>query len=266
MPVEVLGFEGIPNAGDPLQVVEDERTARGFSSKRQELQRFEDAKNIRKITLDNLYDTISDGEIQELKVIIKGDVQGSVEALRASLERLSTKEVRLSVIQALPGAINEGDVDLASASNAILIGFNVRPTPKAKSLADQEKVDIRRYNIIYRVVEDMQKAMEGLLKPDTKEEVIADVEVREVFKISKTGVIAGCYVRSGVVKRSASVNVIRSDTVIHTGKIASLRRFKDDVKEVTASFECGISIEGFDDIKTGDEFEIFEMVEVVRKL
>jgi translation initiation factor IF-2 len=266
MPVEVLGFEGIPNAGDPLQVVEDEKIARSFSAKRQELKRFEDAKNIRKITLDNLYDTISDGEIQELKVIIKGDVQGSVEALRASLEKLSTKEVRLVVIQSLPGAINEGDVDLASASNAILIGFNVRPTPKAKSLADQEKVDIRRYNIIYRVVEDMQKAMEGLLKPDTKEEVTADVEVREVFKISKLGVIAGCYVRSGTVKRSASINVIRNDTVIHTGKIASLRRFKDDVKEVAANFECGISLEGFNDIKVGDEFEVFEIVEVIRKL
>jgi translation initiation factor IF-2 len=266
MPVEVLGFEGIPNAGDPLQVVEDEKTARSFSAKRQELKRFEDAKNIRKITLDNLYDTISDGEIQELKVIIKGDVQGSVEALRASLEKLSTKEVRLAVIQSLPGAINEGDVDLASASNAILIGFNVRPTPKAKSLADQEKVDIRRYNIIYRVVEDMQKAMEGLLKPDTKEEIIANVEVREVFKISKTGVIAGCYVHNGTVKRGASVNVIRNDTVIYTGKIASLRRFKDDVKEVAASFECGMSIEGFDDIKAGDEFEVFEIVEIVRKL
>jgi translation initiation factor IF-2 len=266
MPVEVLGFEGIPNAGDPLQVVDDEKVARSFSAKRQELKRFEDAKNIRKITLDNLYDTINDGAIQELKVIIKGDVQGSVEALRASLEKLSTKEIRLAVIQALPGAINEGDVDLASASNAILIGFNVRPTAKAKALADQEKIDIRRYNVIYRVVEDMEKAMEGMLKPDTKEETIADVEVREVFKISKTGVIAGCYVRSGAVKRSASVNVIREDTVIYTGKIASLRRFKDDVKEVAAGFECGMSIEGFDDIKTGDEFEVFEIVEVARKL
>ncbi|MDR0382395.1 MAG: translation initiation factor IF-2 [Spirochaetaceae bacterium] len=266
MPVEVLGFEGIPNAGDPLQVVEDEKTARGFSAKRQELKRFEDAKNIRKITLDNLYDTISDGAIQVLKVIIKGDVQGSVEALRASLEKLSTKEVRLAVIQALPGAINEGDIDLASASNAILIGFNVRPTPKAKALAEQEKVDIRRYNIIYRVVEDMQKAMEGMLKPDTKEEIIADVETREVFKISKIGVIAGCYVRSGTVKRGASLNVIRGDTVIHTGKIASLRRFKDDVKEVSAGFECGIIVDGFDDIKLGDEFEVFETVEIARKL
>jgi translation initiation factor IF-2 len=266
MPVEVLGFEGIPDAGDPLQVVEDEKIARSFSAKRQELKRFEDAKNVRKITLDNLYATISDGEIQELKVIIKGDVQGSVEALRSSLEKLSTKEIRLNVIQALPGAINEGDVDLAIASNAIIIGFNVRPTPKAKILADSEKVDIRKYNIIYKAVEEIKQAMEGMLKPDTKEEVIAQVEVREVFKVPKIGAVAGSYVQSGVVKRSASVNVIREAIVIHTGKIASLRRFKDDVREVAANFECGIGLEGFDDIKTGDQFEVFEIVEVARKL
>jgi translation initiation factor IF-2 len=266
MPVEVLGFEGIPNAGDPLQVVEDEKNARGISAKRQELKRFENAKNVRKITLDNLYDTISDGEIQELKVIIKGDVQGSVEALRSSLEKLSTKEIRLNVIQALPGAINEGDVDLAIASNAIIIGFNVRPTPKAKMLADSEKVDIRKYNIIYRAVEEIKQAMEGMLKPDTKEEVIAQVEVRETFKVPKAGTIAGCYVLSGLVKRSASVNVIREAIVVHTSKITSLRRFKDDVREVAASFECGIGLEGFDDIQTGDQFEVFEIVEVARKL
>jgi translation initiation factor IF-2 len=266
MPVEVLGFEGIPDAGDPLQVVDDEKSARGISAKRQELKRFEDAKNVRKITLDNLYDTISDGEIQELKVIIKGDVQGSVEALRSSLEKLSTREIRLNVIQALPGAINEGDVDLAIASNAIIIGFNVRPTPKAKLLADSEKVDIRKYNIIYKAVEEIKQAMEGMLKPDTKEEVIAQVEVRETFKVPKAGIIAGCYVQSGLVKRSASINVIREAIVIHTGKISSLRRFKDDVREVAANFECGIGIEGFDDIQTGDQFEVFEIVEVARKL
>lgn len=266
MPVEVLGFEGIPNAGDPLQVVEDEKTARAISMKRQELKRFEDAKNLKKITLDNLYDTISDGEIQELKVIIKGDVQGSVEALRSSLEKLSTKEVRLNVIQALPGAINEGDVDLAAASNAIIIGFNVRPTPQAKALADQEKVDIRKYNIIYKAVEEIQQAMEGMLKPDMKEEVIGTVEVRETFKVPKVGTIAGCYVLTGVVKRSASVNVIREGIVVHSGKIASLKRFKDDAREVAAGYECGIGLEGFDDIKVGDQFEVFEMVEVARKL
>ncbi|GHU80572.1 hypothetical protein FACS189468_0730 [Spirochaetia bacterium] len=266
MPVEVLGFEGIPNAGDPLQVVEDEKIARGVSSKRQELKRFEDAKNIKKITLDNLYDTISDGAIQELKVIIKSDVQGSAEALRSSLEKLSNKEVRLNVIQALPGAINEGDVDLAIASNAIIIGFNVRPTPKAKVLADQEKVDVRKYNVIYKAVEEIQQALEGMLKPDTKEEVIATVEVRDTFKTPKFGVIAGCYVLTGTVKRSASVNVIREEIVIHTGKIASLRRFKDDAREVAAGYECGIGLEGFDGVQVGDQFEVFEIIEVARKL
>jgi translation initiation factor IF-2 len=173
-------------------VVEDEKIARGFSSKRQELKRYEDAKNVRKITLDNLRETINDGAIQELKVIIKADVQGSAEALRSSLEKLSTGEVRLHVIQALPGAINEGDVDLAVASNAIIIGFNVRPVPKAKALADQEKVDIRRYNIIYKAVEEIQQAMEGMLKPETREDVIATVEVRNTFNVPRVGTIAGC--------------------------------------------------------------------------
>ena len=179
------------------------------------MKRFEDAKNLKKITLDNLYDTIHDGEVQELKVIIKGDVQGSVEAVKASLEKLSTKEIRLNVIQALPGAINEGDVNLASASNAIIIGFNVRPTPQAKALADSEKVDIRKYNIIYKAVEEIQQAMEGMLKPDTKEETIGTVEVRDTFKVPKIGTIAGCYVLTGTVKRSASVNVIREGIVVH---------------------------------------------------
>jgi translation initiation factor IF-2 len=266
MPVEVLGFEGIPDAGDPLQVVEDEKVARGFSAKRQELKRFESSKNITKVTLDNLYDTIHEGAIQELKVIIKSDVHGSAEALRSSLEKLTNNEVRLNVIQALPGAINEGDVDLAIASNAIIIGFNVRPVPKAKVLADQEKVDIRRYNVIYKAVEEIQQAMEGMLKPETKEEITASVEVREIFKVPKVGNIAGCYVLTGTVKRSASVHLIRDEIVIHTGKIASLRRFKDEAREVAAGFECGVGLEGFDDIQVGDQFEVFEMVEVARKL
>jgi translation initiation factor IF-2 len=266
MPVEVLGFEGIPNAGDPLQVVSDERVAREYSSKRQELKRFEDAKTIRKITMDNLHDMISDGAIQELKVIIKADVQGSAEALKSSLEKLGTKEIRLHVIQALPGPVNEGDVDLAIASNAIIISFNVRPLPKAKILADQEKVDIRKYNIIYKAVEEIKQAMEGMLKPDTKEETIATVEVRDTFKVPKIGTIAGCYVLTGIVKRNCTVNVIRDQIVIHSGKIASLKRFKDDAREVAAGYECGIGLEGFDDIKTGDQLEIIETVEVARKL
>jgi len=266
MPIEVLGFEGIPNAGDPLQVVGDEKIARSISSKRQELKRFEDSKTVRKITLDNLHDTINEGAIQELKVIIKADVQGSAEALRSSLEKLSTREIRLHVIQALPGAINEGDVDLSIASNAIIIGFNVRPVPKAKALADQEKVEIRRYNVIYKAVEEIQQAMEGMLKPETKEEIIATVEVRDTFKTPKFGVVAGCYVLTGTVKRSASIHIIRDDIEIYTGKIGSLRRFKDDVKEVAAGFECGIGLEGYDDVKVGDQFEVFEMVEIARKL
>jgi translation initiation factor IF-2 len=209
---------------------------------------------------------ISDGEIQELKVIIKADVQGSAEALRSSLEKLSTKEIRLHVIQALPGAINEGDVDLAIASNAIIIGFNVRPIPKAKILADQEKVDIRKYNVIYKAVEEIEQAMEGMLKPDTREEVIATVEVRDIFKTPKFGVVAGCYVLTGTVKRSASLNIIRDGIVLHSGKIGSLRRFKDDVREVAAGFECGLGIENFDGVQTGDQFEVYEIVEVARKL
>ncbi|MDR0706425.1 MAG: translation initiation factor IF-2 [Treponema sp.] len=266
-PIEVTGFDaGIPNAGDPFQVVEDERFARDVSAKRQELKRSEDAKNVKKITLENLRDTISEGEIQELKVIIKSDVQGAAEALRSSLERLSTKEVRLSVIQALPGAINEGDVELASASKAILIGFNVRPVPKAKALADQERVDIRKYNIIFKAVEEIQQAMEGLLKPELKEETLGTVEVRDTFKTPKFGAIAGCFVLTGVIKRTAKVHVIRDNAEIYTGKIGSLRRFKDDVKEVAAGFECGLGIEGFNDIQVNDQLEIFEMVEVARKL
>ena len=266
MPVEVLGFEGIPNAGDPLQVVSDEKKAREFSSKRQELKRFEDAKTIKKITMENIHDMISDGAIQELKVIIKADVQGSAEALKSSLEKLSTKEIRLHVIQALPGPVNEGDVDLAIASNAIIISFNVRPLPKAKTLAEQEKVDIRKYNIIYKAVEEIKQAMEGMLTPDTKDEVIATVEVRETFKVPKIGTIAGCYVLTGNVKRSCTVNVIRDQIVIHSGKIASLKRFKDDAREVAAGYECGIGLEGFDDIKIGDNLEVIETVQIARKL
>ncbi|GHU37125.1 hypothetical protein FACS1894172_20440 [Spirochaetia bacterium] len=266
MPIEVTGLEGIPNAGDPIQVVDDERTARSIAAKRQELKRFEDAKSFTKITLDNLHDKISNESTAELKVIIKSDVQGSAEALRSSLEALSTKEVRLTVIQALPGAINEGDVELAVASNAIVIGFNVRPVPKAKMLADQEKIEIRKYNVIFKAVDEIRQAMEGMLKPDTKENIIATVEVRQTFHTPKFGTIAGCYILTGTVKRSASVNIIRDHVVIHTGKIGSLRRIKDDVREVAAGFECGIGFENFDNIQVSDQLEVFEIIEVARKL
>ena len=267
MPVEILGLEGMPNAGDPFQVTESERMARQISLKRQELKRFENAQNVKKVTLDNLYETITDGEVLELKVIIKGDVQGSVEALKQSLEKLSTREIRLNVIHASAGAINDSDVMLAAAdSNAIIIGFNVRPTPQAKALAEQEKVDIRKYNVIYKAVEEIQQAMEGMLSPDIKENVIGMAEIRSVIKVPKVGNIAGSYVLEGSVKRSSTVHLIRDGIVVFSGKLASLRRFKDDVKEVAAGYECGIALENFNDIKVGDQLEIIETVEVARKL
>ena len=266
-PVEVLGMAEMPNAGDPFQVTETEREARDISAKRQELKRFEDAKAVKKVTLENFTDTIKNSQIAELKVIIKADLQGSAEALKASLEKLSTKDIRLSVIHSSAGAINESDVTLAAAdSNAIIIGFNVRPTPKAKILADQEKVDIRKYNIIYKCVEEIQAAMEGMLRPDTKEQTIGGVEVRNTFKVPKVGLIAGCYVTDGCVKKNAFVNLVRDGIVKFTGKISSLRRFKDDVKEVATGFECGIGLENWQDIQVGDHLEIFDYIEIARKL
>jgi translation initiation factor IF-2 len=257
----------MPNAGDPFQVTDSEKTARAISSKRQELKRFEDAKSVKKVTLDNLYETIDAGECLELKVIIKSDVQGSAEALKQSLEKLSTRDVRLNVIHASAGAINESDVMLAATdSNALIIGFNVRPTPKARVLAETEKVDIRKYNVIYKAVEEITLAMEGMLKPDVKEEIIGMLEVRETFKVPKIGLIAGSYVLSGTIKRTSSVNIIRDGIVIHSGKVTSLKRFKDDAKEVNAGYECGVGVDTWQDIKVGDQFEVFEYVEVARKL
>ena len=267
-PVEVLGIENMPNAGDPFQVTESEKDARAFAAKRQELKRFEDAKAVKKVTLDNLYSTIEASEVKEFKVIIKADLQGSAEALKASLEKLSTKEIRLSVIHSSAGAINESDVTLAAAdSNAIIIGFNVRPTPKAKALAEQEKVEIRKYNIIYKCVEEIQQAMEGMLQPDTKEEVTGTIEVLNTFKVPKVGLIAGCMVRDGIVKRTSYVNVIRDGVVVcSAAKVSSRKRFKDDAKEVREGFECGLGIENWQDIQVGDTIEAFEYIEVKRKL
>jgi translation initiation factor IF-2 len=266
-PVEVLGMEEMPNAGDPFQVTENERDAREVSAKRQELKRFEDAKAVKKVTLENLYQTIDANNVKEFKVIIKADLQGSAEALKTALEKLSTKDIRLVVIHSSAGAINESDVVLASAdSNAIIIGFNVRPTPKAKALADKERVDIRKYNIIYKAVEEVEAAMEGMLAPDTKEQVTGTVEVRNTFKVPKSGVIAGCYVTDGVIRKTSSVNLIRDGIVKFTGKVVSLKRFKDDTKEVTTGYECGIGLENWQDILVGDTLEAFEYVKVARKL
>jgi translation initiation factor IF-2 len=265
-PVEILGFTGIPNAGAPFQVTENEKQARQIGAKRQELERQGVASNVKKVTLDNLFDSIQEGEIQELKVIIKGDVHGSVEALQSSLEKLSTPEVRLTAIRASAGAIIEDDINLASASNAIVIGFNVRPTPKAKLLGDREKIDIRKYNIIYDAVDDMKLAMEGLLSPDIKEEIIGKVEVRDVFKVPKIGLVAGCYVLSGKVIRNATVHIIRDSIEQYTGKVSSLRRFKDDAKEVLEGYECGLGVDNYQDIKVGDILEVFQIIEIAKKL
>ncbi|MFW6368865.1 MAG: translation initiation factor IF-2, partial [Spirochaetota bacterium] len=266
MPVEILGLTGIPEAGDPFQVTESDKHARQIGDKRQELRKLEDARNVRKITLDNLYDTIQEGSIQELKVVVKGDVHGSVEAVKNALEGLTTDEIRLTAIRAAAGAINENDVMLASASNAIIVGFHVRPTPRAAELAEREKVEIRKYGIIYDAVDDIRTAMEGMLAPELREETVGSVEVREVFKVPKIGTVAGCYVKSGTVTRNANVHVIREGVEIHSGKIESLRRFKDDVRQVEAGYECGIGIQRFDDIKPGDELEVYEVREIAKKL
>jgi translation initiation factor IF-2 len=221
---------------------------------------------VKKVTLDNLYEQIKEGQIQELKVIIKADVAGSVEALKSSLQKLSTPEVKLDVIQAAAGAINEGDVMLASASNALIVGFHVRPSAVAQSLADREKVEIRKYNIIYDALEDIRSAMEGLLKPELREEQVGTVEVRNTFKIPKVGTIAGCQVISGKVRRNADVRLIREGVEIFKGKLVSLKRFKDDAREVEEGFECGIGLDGFHDIKVGDSIEVYETRELAKKL
>jgi len=266
IPVEILGFSGIPNAGDPFQVTESEREARQIGTKRQELKKLEESKNLKKITLDNLYDRIKDGQAQGLNIIIKGDVHGSVEALQSSLEKLSSEEVRLTVIHASAGAIDRSDVLLASASGAIIVGFNVRPTPATQHLADSEKVEIRKYNIIYDVIDDIKAAMEGMLAPTLEEQTIGTAEVRDLFKIPKIGVIAGCHVTEGKMRRNASVRLLRDGVVVFTGKISSLKRFKDDAREVEAGYECGIGIENYNDLKAGDLLEAFEVVQKAKKL
>ncbi|MFA7124592.1 MAG: EF-Tu/IF-2/RF-3 family GTPase, partial [Sphaerochaetaceae bacterium] len=265
-PVEIIGLSDIPGAGDPFQVTENEKQARQVGTKRQELERLGAAKNVKKVTLDNIFDTMKEGSVQELNVIIKGDVQGSVEAVQNSLEKLSNDEIRLNVLRASAGAIIEDDINLAIASQALVLGFNVRPTPKAQALADYEKIEIRKYNIIYDAIDDIRAAMEGMLTPERKETVIGKVEVREIFRVPKIGVIAGSYVLDGKVKRNALVNVVRDSIQIKTDKISSLKRFKDDAREVAAGFECGVGLENFQDLSVGDILEVIEVTEVAKKL
>ena len=266
-PVEVIGLSGVPQAGDTFVVAEDEQIAKSIATDRQQKQRVAGLEKAKKVTLDELYTQIKDGVVRELKIIIKGDVQGSVEAVNEALERLGTDAVKVRVIHGGVGGITETDVMLAAASNAIITGFNVRPEPKAVTLAEKEKVDIRLYNIIYDAVADVKAAMEGLLEPTLKEHIKGRAEVREVFTIPKIGCIAGSYILDGVISRSVTgVRLIRDNVEIYKGKISSLRRFKDDVREVQAGYECGIGIEKFSDIKVGDIIEAFLIEEIAGKL
>ncbi|MBR9975746.1 MAG: translation initiation factor IF-2 [Bacteroidetes bacterium] len=265
-PVQVLGFNGPPQAGDNFTVVDGERTAREVATNRQQIKRESDFRRVRRTTLDDISEQIKLGGVQDLPIVVKGDVDGSVEALSDSLLKLSNAEVRIDVIHKSVGAISESDVLLASASNAIIIGFRVRPNLNARKLAETEDVDIRMYEIIYDAIEDVRNALEGMLRPEIKEKVNATVLVRDVFKISKVGTIAGCYVQDGKINRNSRIRLLRDGIVMFTGSIESLKRFKDDVREVESGFECGISLAGFNDIKVGDVVESFEQVEVKRSL
>ena len=265
-PVQVVGFDGIPQAGDDLIGIEDEHQAREISLTRQQLKREQDFRQNRRVTLDDISQQIKEGQVRDLPVIVKADVDGSAEALSDSLMKLSTNEVKVQVIYKGVGGISESDVLLAMASRAVIIGFHVRPNLKARQLAQHEDVDIRIYNIIYDAINDVRKALEGLLAPTVTEEVTATVDVRDVFKISKIGTIAGCFVRDGKIMRNNHVRLIRDGIEVFDGTIASLKRFKDDVREVEQGFECGISLENFNDIKNADIIEAYKTVETKRKL
>lgn len=266
-PVEVIGFSDVPTSGDLFIVVEDEKRARQIALSRQQKQRLAEMAKTRKLTLDELYSKIKEGSIKELNIIIKGDVQGSVEAIKDALENISHPQVKVKVIHSSVGGITESDVMLASASSAIIIGFNVRPDPKASQVAEKEGVDIRLYNIIYEAIDDIKKALEGMLEPTLKEKVLGRAEVRQTFQITRVGTVAGCYVLDGVISRaSEGIRVIRDNIVVYEGKIGSLKRFKDDVREVQAGYECGIVIENFNDVKVGDILENYIIEKIAAKL
>lgn len=265
-PVLVLGFEGAPQAGDSFIVLDSEREAREISLKRQQLKREQDQKQVHHVTLDEIAKQISIGGVKELALIVKGDVDGSVEALSDSLMKLSNQEVVVRVIHKGVGGISESDVLLAAASNAIIIGFHVRPNMNARKLAENQKVDIRLYSVIYNAINEVKSALEGLLSPVISEEVTATVEVRDTFKVPKSGTVAGCYVVDGKIARSNKIRLIRDGIVIHEGSIGNLRRFKDDVREVDAGYECGINIESFNDVKVGDIIEAYKLVETKKTL
>ena len=265
-PVSIIGLNGAPNAGDKFNILQDEKEAKLIASKREQLQREQGVRTKKVLTLEEIGRRLAIGNFKELNIIIKGDVDGSIEALTDSLLKLSTEEIAVNVIHKAVGAITEADVNLAVASDAIIIGFQVRPTGQARKLAEAEEVDIRLYSIIYKAIEEIKDAMEGMLSPDIIEEVLGTAEIREVFKISKIGTIAGSYVLEGNIVRTANVRLIRDGIVIYNGKLATLKRFKDDVKEVKFGYECGIALEKFNDLQIGDVFESYHEVEVAKKL
>lgn len=261
-PVEITGLNDVPQAGDRFVVFEDEKTARQAGEERAKRALFEQRSASSRVTLDNLFESLKEGELKEVNIIVKADVQGSAEAVSASLQKIDVEGVRVKIVHAAVGAINESDVTLAAASNAIIIGFNVRPTPQAKQQAEQEEVDIRLHRIIYKALEEIETAMKGLLDPEFEEKITGQMTVRELYKVSKVGTIAGCYVTEGFIRRDSGVRVIRDGIVIYEGKLASLKRFKDDVKEVKLGFECGAMIENFNDLRVDDAIEGFIMEEI----
>ena len=265
-PVSILGLNGAPAAGETFNVMEDEKEARDLANKREQLLRIQGLKTQKHITLEEIGRRIAIGNFQELNIIVKGDVDGSIEALSDSLIKLSTEEIHVNVIHKAVGAISESDVLLAAASNAIIIGFQVRPSSNARKLAEKEEIEIRLYSVIYDAINEVKSGIEGMLAPEEKEEITATAEVREVFKISKVGTIAGCMVKEGKLIRNAKIRVIRDGIVVYQGSLGSLKRFKDDVKEVAAGYDCGLNVENFNDIKTGDMIEAYTIVEVKRKL
>lgn len=265
-PVSVLGINGAPSAGDKFNVLDDEKEAKSIAQKREQLYREQGLRTTKHITLDEIGRRLAIGDFKELNIIVKGDVDGSIEALSDSLLNLSTEEIQINIVHKGVGAITEADVNLASASDAIIVGFQVRPTLPARKLAETEQIDIRMYSIIYKAIEEIKAAMEGMLSPDIEEKVLGSAEVRETFDITKVGTIAGCYVLDGIIKRSSKIRLIRDGIVVHSGSLGSLKRFKDDVKEVKNNYECGLNIDKFNDIKIGDIIEAYEEVEVARKL
>jgi translation initiation factor IF-2 len=265
-PALILGLNGAAQAGDRFNIMESDKEAKEIANKREQLQREQDQRTQKHITLDEIGRRIAIGNFQELNIIVKGDVDGSIEALSDSLIKLSTEEIQVNIIHKAVGQIKEADIMLAAASNAIIVGFQVRPSLGARKLAEKEEIDIRLYSVIYDAIEEVKAAMEGMLSPDIKEEIVATVEIREIFKITKVGTVAGCMVKEGKINRNSTIRVIRDGIVVYTGELGSLKRFKEDVREVASGYECGLNIANFNDIKVGDVIEAYKEVEVMKKL